>query len=222
MSAIDSPSILGSAMISILSSATSASVAVRRKKLRTPAKKSRTSCFFEGVLQRQHRPRVGDLGKAGGGRGADPARRAVGADQLREAGLDRGVAAAQRIVFGVGDLGRRIGVIEPVVMRDLLGQRARARPGPPPRSANRPAATRARRGAPRARSKRSCAASGDQARRRGARLGGDVAAGQHAGDLLLSRVVVELLDAGDGLARGEALGDPPVIARRAPRPAANG
>src|SRR6516164_43699 len=87
----------------------------------------------------------------------------------------------------------------------------RARPEPPPRSATRPAATPARRGAAAMRPKRSCAASGDQARRGGTRLGGDVAAGQHAGDLLLSRVLVEFLDAGHGIAGGEALRDAPMI-----------
>ena len=64
-----------------------------------------------------------DLGKAGGRRGADPARRAVGADQLGKARLDRGVAAAQLVIIGIGDLRRGFGVIEPVVMANLRGQR---------------------------------------------------------------------------------------------------
>ena len=64
-----------------------------------------------------------DLGEAGGGGGADPPRRAVGANQLRKAGLDIGVAAAQRVVIGIGNLGRRVGVVETVVVLDLLRQR---------------------------------------------------------------------------------------------------
>src|SRR5215831_5865567 len=57
----------------------------------------------------------------------------------------------------------------------------------------------------------SCAPPGDQTRRRGTCLGSDVAAGQHTGDLLLSCIRIELLDAGHGLAGGEAFRDPPVI-----------
>ena len=171
-------------MTSIVSSSTRATSPARRKKLRTPAKE------IADVLRRRTRCRATasaadgvTLAKPGGRRGADPARRAVGADQLREARLDRVVAPAQRVVIGVGDLGRVLGVVEPVVMRDRLGQRARARPGPRPRSARRPAAGSSD-GAAARRSKRSCAAPGDQARRGGARLGGDRAARQHAGDLL--------------------------------------
>src|SRR5215469_5065460 len=87
----------------------------------------------------------------------------------------------------------------------------RARPEPPLPSATRPAATPAHRGPAAMRSKCSRAASGDQARRGGTRLGGDVAAGQHAGDLLLSRILIEFLDAGHGIAGGEALCDAPMI-----------
>ena len=65
---------------------------------------------------------MGDLGKAGGRRRADPARRAVGADQLRKARLDRIVAPAQLVIGGVADLGRILGVIQLVVMRDLGGE----------------------------------------------------------------------------------------------------
>src|SRR5215471_2930041 len=87
----------------------------------------------------------------------------------------------------------------------------RARPEPPLPSATRPAATPVHRGAAAMPSKRSCAASGNQARRGGTRLGGDVAAGQHARDLLLSRILVEFLDAGHGIAGGEAFRDAPMI-----------
>ena len=74
-----------------------------------------------------------DLGEAGGWRGADPARRAVDADQLREAHLDRRVAPAQRVVFGVADLRRVFGIIAPVVMSNFGGESGqlafRLRPG---------------------------------------------------------------------------------------------
>ena len=85
--------------------------------------------FFERVLQRQHRPGMGDLGEPGGRGGADPACRAVGSDQLGKPGLDVTVAAAQRVVIGIGNLGRRIGVIKPVVVFDLLRQRGELGPG---------------------------------------------------------------------------------------------
>src|SRR5437667_8770466 len=65
---------------------------------------------------------MGDLCKAGGRRGTHPARRAVGTDQLGKARLDRRVAAAQRIVLGVGDLGCSLGMIESVVPLDLVSQ----------------------------------------------------------------------------------------------------
>ena len=52
----------------------------------------------------------------------DRCRRAVGADQVRECGLEFGIASHQRVVLGVGNLGRILGMIAPVVMRDRLGQ----------------------------------------------------------------------------------------------------
>jgi len=77
--------------------------------------------LFECVFQRQHRPRMGDLGKARGRGGSDPASRAVGADQLRKARLDLAVASAQRVVIGIGDLRCGVRVVKPIVMRDFLG-----------------------------------------------------------------------------------------------------
>src|SRR5271166_857343 len=65
---------------------------------------------------------MGHLGKTGGRCGADAARRAVGADQLGKVPFDRRVALAQRVIIGVGDLGCRLGVVEPVVPLDLLGK----------------------------------------------------------------------------------------------------
>ena len=56
------------------------------------------------------------------GRGADLVpdlpRRAVRPDQLRKRRLERGIAPHQRVVLGVGNLRRVLGVIEPVMMRD--------------------------------------------------------------------------------------------------------
>src|ERR1700722_9273712 len=65
---------------------------------------------------------MGDLGEGGGGRGADPARRAVAPDQLGEARLDRIVAPAQLVISGIADLRGVLGVIAPVMMRDLGGK----------------------------------------------------------------------------------------------------
>ncbi len=78
--------------------------------------------LVEGVVERQHRRRMPHLGEAGGGRGADAARRAVGADEVGKALLDRVIAPAQRVILGVRDLGRVLLVIEPVVVRDRGGQ----------------------------------------------------------------------------------------------------
>ncbi len=65
----------------------------------------------EGVVEGEHRHRVPDLAEALRRRRADPLRRAVVADQLGEARLDRGVAAAQGVVYGVVDLGVVVAVI---------------------------------------------------------------------------------------------------------------
>ena len=59
------------------------------------------------------------LPKSSTGARADPMRRAVGADQIREARLDRLIALTQRVVLGVGDLRAGVAVVQPVVMRDL-------------------------------------------------------------------------------------------------------
>src|ERR1041385_4269769 len=55
-------------------------------------------------------------------RGAYPASRAVAADQLGKARLDRRVALAQPVVFGVADLGHVLRVVKLIVMRDLGGE----------------------------------------------------------------------------------------------------
>ena len=84
--------------------------------------------FLERVFERQHRPGMGDLGKAGGRRRPDPVLRAVAADQCWKAGLDRGVALPQCVVIGIGNFRGGVGIIEPVVPPDLLGQRRQLGP----------------------------------------------------------------------------------------------
>ena len=64
-----------------------------RKKLRMVLEEGAHLVVVEGVVERQHRRRVAHLGEARGRRRADAARRAVGADELREA---RSIAALRR------------------------------------------------------------------------------------------------------------------------------
>ena len=75
-----------------------------------------------GLGEAEHRHRVAHLGKAFRRRRADPLRRAILAHQLGKALLDREVAARQRIVLGVRDRRRVLGVIAPVVLGDFRGQ----------------------------------------------------------------------------------------------------
>ena len=63
-----------------------------------------------------------DLAEGLDRRGADAGGRAVLADQMREARLDRCIALAQRVVLGVGDLRLVLPVVELVVMGDLAGE----------------------------------------------------------------------------------------------------
>jgi hypothetical protein len=51
--------------------------------------------------------------------GADQLRRAVVADEMGELRLQLGVAADERVIFGVADLRRVVGMVEPVVAGDL-------------------------------------------------------------------------------------------------------
>ena len=74
------------------------------------------------VVEREHRHAVADLGEAAFRCAADAVGGRVGADQLREACLDRGVAPAQRIVLRVGDLRCVLLVVQTIVMRDLARQ----------------------------------------------------------------------------------------------------
>ncbi len=85
--------------------------------------------LVEGVVERQHRLRMRDLGEARGGRGADAPARAVDADEIGEALLERGVAPPQRVVFRVGNRRRVLLVISAVVLGDGLGQALELFPG---------------------------------------------------------------------------------------------
>ena len=70
----------------------------------------------ERVVEREHRHAMRHFGEAAGRRAADRAGSANRAGPGRETRLDRRVAPAQRVVFGVGDLRR-------VVRRDRRGRR---------------------------------------------------------------------------------------------------
>src|SRR5271166_159883 len=63
-----------------------------------------------------------DLGEACGWGRADLPRRAVATDQFRKARLERSIALTQRVVLGMGNVRRRIGVIKPVVTSDFVGE----------------------------------------------------------------------------------------------------
>ena len=169
-------------MTSTASSATSARSSGRRKKLRTVAKKSRTSCFGEGVVERQHRGAVHDLRETRRPAPRRPGRtgcRRVSApgSAPRSPHCGGAIRRIRRPRFRARRACSRAG-------RDARSRRrvAPARPAPRPRSAPRPAA---RLPGYRSSERRSRLGPGDQARGGGARLGGDGAAGQHARDLLL-------------------------------------
>ena len=169
-------------MISTVSSATSARSSGRRKKLRTPAKKSRTSCSAKALSSDS----IGVLC-------VTFAKLAAGAAPTRSDGLSARISSGKRA--SIAALRRRSSsysaseisgassrVIEPVVMRDLGGEPRQLGPrlvlGQRLDRPRRPSGGRSR-------ACRSRLRSGDQAGGGGARLGGDGAAGQHAGDLLL-------------------------------------
>ncbi len=78
--------------------------------------------FRKRVVERQHRHRVSNLGKAAGRLGADLLRRRVAGDELRKSGLDGVEALAQRVVCGVGNLRRIFLVVGPVMALDLQRQ----------------------------------------------------------------------------------------------------
>ena len=78
--------------------------------------------IVEGIGKAQHRHVVAHLAEGLGGGGADLAGGAVGALEMREAGLDGGVAALEGVVGGVGDLGRVGAVIGGIGGGDLAGE----------------------------------------------------------------------------------------------------
>jgi hypothetical protein len=60
--------------------------------------------------------------KAWRGRGADAQAQAVAGGELRKTRLDRRVAAAQFVIFGVGDGGRVFLIIAAIMAGDFVGQ----------------------------------------------------------------------------------------------------
>jgi len=74
------------------------------------------------IVERQHRHRMADLGEARRRRRADALGQAFERAQLRKARLDRGIALAQPVVFGVGNGWRVFLVIAPVMFGDLRGE----------------------------------------------------------------------------------------------------
>src|SRR5262249_60593660 len=79
--------------------------------------------FGEGVLQREHRTRMADLGEAAGDWRADGRTRAVGTREVGKASLELAVAPDESVEFGVGDLRCVLLMIELVVVGDLSGER---------------------------------------------------------------------------------------------------
>jgi hypothetical protein len=75
-----------------------------------------------GFGEAEHRYRMAHLGKAFGRRGTHPERRRILAHQTGEALFDGKVASPERIIFGVGDRRRVLGMVAPVMAGDLLGQ----------------------------------------------------------------------------------------------------
>ncbi len=73
----------------------------------------------ESVVEAHHPHRMGDLGqRRGRDRMPDLARGRIRAHQLRKRRLQLGIAPHQRVIFLIADLGRILGVIQPVVLRD--------------------------------------------------------------------------------------------------------
>ena len=78
--------------------------------------------LVEGVVEREHGHGVHDLAELAGGRHADALGRRIGPLQCREAGLDREVAAAERVVVRVRNGGRVLEKVVPVVLGNLGGK----------------------------------------------------------------------------------------------------
>ena len=73
----------------------------------------------EGIVERQHRHRVANFGKAARRRGADFERERLQRAQIGKARFDCRVAAAQCVIFGVGNRRPVLLVVAPVVLGDL-------------------------------------------------------------------------------------------------------
>ena len=92
------------------------------RKRRTRSTNSVTSSSSKALSSDSIGTRCRTLPKRLAGLRADAPRRAVGAHELGKARLDRRVAAAQRIVLGIGDLGRILLIVELVVVSDDGGE----------------------------------------------------------------------------------------------------
>ncbi len=77
----------------------------------------------EGIVEAHHANLVRHLAqRRGGGRVAHLAAGRILAHQMRKRRLQRGIAPHQRVIFRIADLGRVLGMVKPVVLRDLLRQ----------------------------------------------------------------------------------------------------
>jgi len=76
----------------------------------------------KGIVERQHRHRVADLGEAPGRLRTDFLRRRIAGDQFGKSGLDGIEALAQRVVFGVRNLRRVFLIVGFVVALDFQRQ----------------------------------------------------------------------------------------------------
>ena len=110
---MDRPSIFGSATNSRRASAG------RPRNRRARAQNSENSSAFIALSSESIGTRWRSLAKPLSGRSPTILEGESGRIELREAGLDRGVAAAQGVVVGVADLRRVLLVVQAVVMRDL-------------------------------------------------------------------------------------------------------
>jgi hypothetical protein len=84
---------------------------------------------LEGVVERQHRPRVHDLLQLVDGRRADALSRRIGRDEIRILFFERLELAQQPVVFGVGNFRVVEHVVAIVVMLDLSAQLTHSRSG---------------------------------------------------------------------------------------------
>ena len=99
------------------------------------ASNSRRSSGRGRVVEREHRVVVLDRLEDVGRRSGDPLRGAVRGDQVGEARLELAELAHERVVLRVRDLGPSLGVVEIVVMVNLLAQLGDALRGVRPRHA---------------------------------------------------------------------------------------